>query len=81
MESLNEYKYIGAKESVEKIKPFYTNLITHCLVIPFLAYPGHLATGFPRALFPAMGWAVGWRLTDIIPFLERTGKNEKSGNL
>ena len=30
-----EQKYLRAKERVEKMKGFYANLISYCVVIPF----------------------------------------------
>lgn len=54
-------KYIRAKEKVQKIKEFYGNLASYCLVIPFLAYINYMTTGLklPWFLFPMFGWGIG----------------------
>ena len=59
MENQNEYKYKKAKERVEAIKSFYTNLLTYCIVIPLLALLNYNTTSFPWVLFPAIGWGIG----------------------
>lgn len=59
MENNNEYKYKKAKERVEEIKGFYSNLIAYLIVIPLLVYFNYLTTDFPWVIFPAMGWGLG----------------------
>jgi len=59
MENFNEYRYTKAKERVEAIKGFYGNLLSYCIVIPFLVYLNYHTTSFPWAIFPALGWGFG----------------------
>lgn len=52
--------YYKAKKRVEEIKGFYSNLISYCIVIPFLIvinYKTHWE--FQWFWFPAMGWGIG----------------------
>lgn len=59
METSNEYKYRKAKERVEEIKGFYSNLLAYCIIIPFLAWINYNTTSFPWVIFPAIGWGIG----------------------
>ncbi|MER3376612.1 MAG: 2TM domain-containing protein [Allomuricauda sp.] len=59
MENLDEYRYIKAKEKIEKIKAFYSSLLAYCIVIPILAYLNYKTTDFPWVVFPAVGWGIG----------------------
>lgn len=59
MEYQNESKYSRAKEKVEKLKGFYGNLTSYCIIIPFLALLNYFTTSFPWAIFPAVGWGLG----------------------
>lgn len=59
MEIQNEYKFKKAKERVEAIKSFYTNLLVYCIVITCLAVFNYHTTNFPWVLFPAIGWGIG----------------------
>ncbi len=54
-----EKRYIKAKERVEAIKGFYSNLITYCIVIPFLWWLNYRTTDFLWVLFPTIGWGFG----------------------
>ncbi len=54
-----EKRYLKAKERVKAIKDFYTNLITYCIVIPFLWWINLKTTDFMWALFPTIGWGFG----------------------
>ncbi len=56
---IEDKRYQKAKERVEKIKGFYGNLISYCIVIPFLAYLNYQSTSFPWVLFPMIGWGLG----------------------
>ncbi len=56
---IDDKRYEKAKERVEKIKGFYGNLISYCIVIPFLAYLNYQGTSFPWVLFPMIGWGIG----------------------
>ncbi len=52
--------YFKAKERVREIKEFYGNLLSYCLVIPFLIFI-NLKTypQFQWFWFPALGWGLG----------------------
>lgn len=62
MENFNEEnKYIRAKEKVEEIKKFYSNLISYVVVIAFLAGINYYTDGWnnPWFLWAAFGWGIG----------------------
>lgn len=59
MENLEVYKYQKAKEKVEAIKGFHSNLFSYCIIIPILAYINYRTTSFAWVLFPAVGWGIG----------------------
>ncbi|TPN85163.1 2TM domain-containing protein [Aquimarina algicola] len=61
IEMAKRLKYERAQEQVKKIKEFYGNLISYCIVIPFLAFINYYTTGyrFPWVLFPIAGWGIG----------------------
>ncbi len=53
-------EYEKAKEYVEKIKGFYSNLIAYCIAIPGLAIFNHYTSPqFYWFLFPMFGWGLG----------------------
>ncbi len=54
-----EKRYLKAKEKVEAIKGFYSNLISYGLVIPFLWWLNLRTTDFLWVLFPTIGWGFG----------------------
>lgn len=56
---IEEKRYLKAKERVEQIKGFYGNLISYCLVIPFLWWLNYRTTEFLWAIFPTFGWGIG----------------------
>ena len=56
---IEDKRYLRAKEKVEKIKGFYTNLTSYLIVIPILIYVNFNSGGFPWAIFPALGWGFG----------------------
>lgn len=56
---LEDKRYEKAKERVAKIKGFYANLTTYCIVIPVLIFINYQTTSFPWAIFPALGWGFG----------------------
>jgi len=52
--------YIKAVEKVEKLKEFYQNLVSFCLVIPFLIFINfRFSPGFHWFWFPIFGWGIG----------------------
>jgi sensor histidine kinase YesM len=63
METKNIYNenmaYVKAKERVDQIKGFYANLISYCLVIPFLIFINLSTTKFQWFWFPLLGWGMG----------------------
>lgn len=56
---IDDKRYVRAKEKVEKIKGFYSNLISYLIVLPVLAYINYRTTDFPWVIFPALGWGFG----------------------
>ncbi len=60
-EMAKSLKYERAKEQVKRIKEFYGNLISYCIVIPLLAVLNYKTTGFdlPWVIFPIAGWGIG----------------------
>ncbi len=55
-----EERYVRAKKKVDAIKGFYWNLISYCLVIPFLIFINLMTA--PEYLWfwwPMLGWAIG----------------------
>lgn len=51
--------YIRAKERVEKLKGFYGNLISYCVVIPILIFVNLSTSNFQWFWFPMLGWGLG----------------------
>ena len=59
-DSLENSKYVKAVEKVEKLKEFYQNLVSYCLVIPFLIFINLTFTPyFYWFWFPLIGWGIG----------------------
>ncbi|MDH5415075.1 MAG: 2TM domain-containing protein, partial [Flavobacteriaceae bacterium] len=56
---IEDKRYLKAKEKVEGIKGFYSNLISYLIVIPILSYINYNTTSFPWVIFPALGWGFG----------------------
>ncbi len=53
-------KYIRAKQRVDELKGFYGNLISYCVVIPFLVFINYQTYwGFQWFWFPMGGWGLG----------------------
>lgn len=63
METKNIYNenmaYMKAKERVEKLKGFYSNLISYCCVIPLLIFINLRTSDFQWFWFPMLGWGLG----------------------
>lgn len=64
METKQEYSekdaYYKAKKRVEEMKGFYGNLLSYCLVIPFLIFINYRTSwGFQWFWFPMLGWGMG----------------------
>jgi len=59
-DDLEQSNYLKAVERVEKLKEFYQNLASYCLVIPFLIFINlRFSPGFQWFWFPAFGWGIG----------------------
>ena len=59
-EDLENSNYVKALERVEKLKDFYQNLASYCLVIPFLIFINlRFSPGFQWFWFPIFGWGMG----------------------
>ncbi len=56
---IEDKRYKKAKERVEAIKGFYGNLISYCIVLPFLAYLNYRTSDFPWVIFPFVFWGLG----------------------
>ncbi len=53
-------KYIRAKQRVDELKGFYGNLISYCIVIPFLVFINYKTYwDFQWFWFPLGGWGLG----------------------
>ena len=52
--------YVRARKHVDELKEFYYNLISYCLVIPFLYFVNmNTYSGFQWFWFPMFGWGIG----------------------
>ncbi|MBU3012588.1 2TM domain-containing protein [Polaribacter vadi] len=59
-DDLENNKYVKAVERVEKLKEFYQNLASYCIVIPFLIFINlRFSPGFHWFWFPIFGWGMG----------------------
>ncbi|WP_158838454.1 2TM domain-containing protein [Polaribacter sp. L3A8] len=59
-DDLENSKYVKAVERVEKLKEFYQNLASYCIVIPFLIFINlRFSSGFHWFWFPIFGWGMG----------------------
>ena len=71
-EDLENSKYVKALERVEKLKEFYQNLASYCLVIPFLIFINlRFSPQFHWFWFPIFGWGIGL----VFHFLEVNNYN------
>lgn len=53
-------KYERAKKRVENLKGFYSNVLSYCLVIPFLIFINKMTVPhFNWFWFPMIGWGIG----------------------
>ena len=59
-DNLENSKYVNAVERVEKLKEFYQNLASYCIIIPFLIFINlRFSPQFYWFWFPAFGWGIG----------------------
>jgi hypothetical protein len=56
---IEDKRYLKAKERVQAIKGFYSNVLSYVIVIPILAYINYRTTDFPWVIFPMLGWGFG----------------------
>ena len=56
---IEDKRYVKARERVQAIKGFYSNLLSYAIVIPVLAYINYRTTDFPWVIFPMLGWGFG----------------------
>ncbi len=60
IDSNQENAYFKAKQRVKEIKEFYGNLISYCVVIPFLIFVNYYTYWeFQWFWFPLLGWGIG----------------------
>jgi hypothetical protein len=63
METTNNYNednaYYRATKRVKELKEFYSNLLSYCIVIPFLIFINYRTTSFQWFWFPMLGWGLG----------------------
>ncbi len=85
MEDINkESKYLRAKERVDRLKKFYTNLASYIVVISVLALINYLTNGWRYMwfLWAAFGWGIGILFHaigtfDLNPFFGRSWEERK----
>ncbi|MAD98351.1 MAG: histidine kinase [Flavobacteriaceae bacterium] len=59
-DDLENSKYVRAAERVEKLKEFYQNLTTYCIMMPILIFINvNYFSGFYWFWFPLVGWGIG----------------------
>jgi sensor histidine kinase YesM len=98
METQTKYNenmaYTRAKERVEKLKSFYGNLISYCVVIPVLIIINLNTSSFQWFWFPMLGWGLGvtfhaletfgygksWEERKIKEILEKESKHNNKWN-
>ena len=64
MQQLEQYNtesaYLRAKKRVDDLKGFYSNLISYCIIIPFLIGVNYYTGwGYKWFWFPMFGWGIG----------------------
>ena len=86
--------YLRAKDRVEKLKGFYGNLISYCVVIPVLIIVNLNTSNFQWFWFPMLGWGMGltfhaletfgygksWEERKIQEILEKDDKQKNKWN-
>jgi sensor histidine kinase YesM len=59
-EEIQNSSYVRAVEKVEKLKEFYQNVASYCIVIPFLVFINlYTSPQFHWFWFPMFGWGIG----------------------
>lgn len=86
--------YLRARDRVEKLKGFYGNLISYCVVIPVLIIVNLNTSKFQWFWFPMLGWGMGltfhaletfgygksWEERKIKEILEKEDKQKNTWN-
>jgi len=86
-EDLQNSSYVRAVEKVEKLKEFYQNIISYCIVIPFLVFINlRFTPDFHWFWFPMFGWGIGvvfhgLDVYDYNPILGKNWENKKINEL
>lgn len=82
-EDIKSTSYVRAVEKVEKLKEFYQNVASYCIVIPFLIFINlYTSPGYQWFWFPMFGWGIGvlFHGLDVYnynPFLGRNWESKK----
>ena len=82
-EEIQNSSYVRAVEKVEKLKEFYQNIASYCIVIPFLVFVNlYTSPQFYWFWFPMVGWGIGivFHGLDVYeynPFLGRNWESKK----
>ncbi len=80
-EDIQNSSYVRAVEKVEKLKEFYQNVISYCIVIPFLVFINlNFSPQFHWFWFPMFGWGIGvlFHGLDVYDYNPILGKNWES---
>jgi hypothetical protein len=80
-EEIQNSSYVKAVEKVEKLKEFYQNIISYCIIIPFLVFINlRFSPQFHWFWFPMFGWGVGvlFHGLDVYDYNPFLGKNWES---
>ena len=69
-----EDKYSRAKKKVDNLKAFYSNLLSYCLVIPFLIFINLMTSPHHHWFwYPMIGWGIGICFHAFGVFSDRIG--------
>ena len=77
-DDLENSKYVRAVKRVEKLKEFYQNIASYCIVIPFLIFINlRFSPGFHWFWFPMFGWGIGltFHFLEVNNYTVFLGKN------
>ena len=69
MQTQEENSYFKAKQRVREMKEFYGNLLSFCVVIPFLIFINYRTYWeFQWFWFPLLGWGLGLTIQGFSTF-------------
>jgi hypothetical protein len=80
-EEIQNSSYVRAVERVEKLKEFYQNIISYCIIIPFLVFMNlTFSPQFHWFWFPMFGWGIGvlFHGLDVYNYNPILGRNWES---